>query len=127
MKFIEIVLASSLVSVLISGIFQVVLKYIEINRYKKEKRYYFLKKELEELTSPENFNNYIYTLDMHEVNISRDLKAVYREYCVFYERVKADLSKKDVSNLETLRTTDNESFMDLFYEILRKEVSDLRK
>lgn len=127
MGIFEVILTSSVVSVLVSGIIQYIIKLMEIKKQRELIKYEFLKSKLDSLTSPKNFNNYMRERNILNTSIQDELDAMYREYSVIYESVKFDLKKKDIELLEKLSREDQPFFMDKFYEILQKEVSKLRK
>lgn len=127
MGIFEVILTSSVVSVLVSGIIQYIIKLMEIKKQRELIKYEFLKSKLDSLTSPKNFNNYMMERNILNTSIQDELDAMYREYSVIYESVKFDLKKKDIELLEKLSREDQPFFMDKFYEILQKEVSKLRK
>ncbi|MEG0330716.1 MAG: hypothetical protein RR598_10250 [Anaerorhabdus sp.] len=127
MEIFGIILTSSVVSALISGLFQCFIKSFDNKKKRESIKYEFLKSKLDSLTSPNNFNNYMLERSFLLPSIPDELNAMYREYIVIYESVKFDLKKKDIKLLDELSEKEKSLFMDEFYEILQKEVSRLRK
>lgn len=127
MEIFGVILTSSVVSALISGIIQYIIKSMEIKKQKESIKYEFLKSKLDSLTSPRNFDNYMRQRNFLATTIQDELDILYREYGTIYEAVMFDLRKKDIVILNKLCKTDRELFMDKFYEILQKEVSRLRE